>query len=85
MPKILTGKVISAKMAKTVTVEVESRHPHPLYRKIVRKTKKYKVHNESLEVKTGDWVKILETRPLSKDKHFKLMGIVEKGVRKTKH
>ena len=75
MAKILSGKIVSVKTPKTVTVEVELRRPHRLYKKIVRKTKKYKVHNENFEVKTGSRVKIVEVRPLSKDKHFKLTEV----------
>lgn len=76
MPKILTGKVIATgKIPKTITVEVEERRPHPLYRKIVRKTKKYKVHNEDLGVKVGAWVKICQSRPISKEKHFRLLEV----------
>lgn len=77
MAKILIGKVVAVKMPKTVTVEVQSRRPHPLYKKIVRKTKKYKVHNESFEVKVGSRVKIAETRPLSKEKHFKVAEVLK--------
>lgn len=76
MPKILTGVVTAVKTAKTVTVEVELRRLHPLYGKIVKKNKKYKVHNENLEVKSGDRVEIAETRPIAKDKHFKLIKVV---------
>lgn len=76
MPKILTGKVISTKMPKTVTVKVELRQPHPLYKKIVRRIKKYKVHNENFEVQVGARVKIAETRPISKEKHFKLAEVL---------
>lgn len=76
MPRTLIGKVISTKMTKTVIVSVETRKPHPLYKKIVRKTKKYKVHNENHEVKIGARVKIIETRPISKEKHFKLIEVL---------
>ena len=70
--KSLTGKVVSIKMLKTVVVEVERMVKHPLYQKIMRKTKKYKVHNDPLSLKEGDIVKIVPTRPLSKEKHFKV-------------
>lgn len=76
MSKILTGKVVSVKMLKTVIVEVESRRPHPLYKKIVRKTARHKVHNDNFKVAPGDRVKITETRPISGEKHFKLMEII---------
>lgn len=78
MSKILIGKVVSTKMPKTVTVEVESRQPHPLYKKIVKRVKKYKVHNENLEVQPGDRVRIQETRPISKDKHFKVIEVIKR-------
>jgi len=82
MPKILTGKVFSFKTPKTVIIEVEFSHSHPLYKKVVRKTKKYKVHNENLTVEIGDKVKIRETRPISKDKRFKLIEVL--GVKAAK-
>ena len=71
--KSLTGKVVSVKMLKTVVVEVERMVKHPLYQKIMRKTKKFKVHNDALSIKEGDTVKIVPTRPLSKEKHFKVV------------
>lgn len=81
MAKVLMGTVISCKMPKTITVEVERRRPHPLYKKIVKKTRKYKVHNEKMQVTTGDKVKIVEVRPVSKDKHFQLLETIgKKGV-----
>ena len=73
--KTLTGKVISRKMQKTVVVEVESSRPHPLYKKIIKKRKKFKVHNENLKLKVGDKVEIVQTRPISKEKHFKVAKI----------
>lgn len=75
MAKILSGKVVSVKSPKTVTVEVEVSRSHPLYKKIIKKTKKYKVHNEKIEVAIGKKVKIQEVRPISKDKRFKLIEI----------
>ncbi|MDP3998810.1 MAG: 30S ribosomal protein S17 [bacterium] len=78
MPKILTGHVVSVKTQKSLTVEVESRRHHPLYKKLVKKTKKYKVHNDNLKVETGDLVKIIETKPISREKHFKLIEVVKK-------
>lgn len=75
MTKILTGKVVSiGKMTKTVTVEVEHQRPHPLYKKIVKKTKKFLVDTGGLEVKMGDTVKIRQTRPISKRKYFKVLA-----------
>jgi len=73
MPKILVGKVVSDKMKKTVVVKVEKKFRHPLYEKVITRHKKYKAHNEDLKLKEGDTVKIIETRPISKDKHFKVL------------
>lgn len=72
---ILVGKVVSTKMKKTVVVEVETSKPHPLYKKIVKKRKKYQAHNESLNLQVGDQVEIVSTRPISKEKHFKVKKI----------
>ncbi len=72
MAKILSGKIISTKMNKTVTVQVVRKFRHPLYQKVITRHKKYKAHNEELELKVGDVVEIRETRPISKDKHFKV-------------
>ncbi|MBL7158974.1 30S ribosomal protein S17 [Candidatus Microgenomates bacterium] len=77
--KILTGKVVSTKMQKTIIVEVENSKRHPLYHKIIRKRKKFKVHNESFKLKVGDKVEIVSTRPISKEKHFKVVKKIEKG------
>jgi len=71
--KELTAKVISNKMAKTVVVEVERQVKHPLYKKIIKKTKNLKVHNESLALNPGDMVRIIAVRPISKEKHFKVV------------
>ena len=70
MKKILTGKVVSIKMIKTVVVMVERKFRHPVYHKVIVRHKKYKAHNEKLDLKLGDIVQIEETRPISKDKHF---------------
>ena len=70
MKKILTGKVVSLKMIKTVVVMVERKFRHPVYHKVIVRHKKYKAHNEKLDLKLGDMVKIEETKPISKDKHF---------------
>ena len=70
MKKILTGKVVSMKMIKTVVVMVERKFRHPVYHKVIVRHKKYKAHNEKLDLKLGDIVKIEETKPISKDKHF---------------
>lgn len=78
--KTRTGKVVSNKMQKTIVVAVEDHVKHPLYNKIVKKTYKLKAHDENNECNIGDTVKVMETRPLSKDKHFRLVKIVEKAV-----
>lgn len=70
MKKTLIGKVVSTKMTKTVVVKVERKFRHQVYHKVIIRHKKYKVHNEKLDLKLGDIVKIEETKPISKDKHF---------------
>lgn len=77
--KSRVGFVVSDKMDKTIVVAVESKVKHPLYGKIVTRTKKFKVHDENNECGIGDKVAIIETRPLSKDKHFRLAEIIEKA------
>jgi small subunit ribosomal protein S17 len=77
--RTLTGRVVSDKMDKTVTVLVERRVMHPLYGKIVTRSKKYHAHDESNEIKAGDLVTIEETRPLSKTKAWKVASLVEKA------
>ena len=77
--KTRTGKVVSDKMEKTITVAVEDHVKHPLYGKIVKKTYKLKAHDENNECQVGDRVKVMETRPLSKDKRWRLVEIVEKA------
>ena len=76
--KVRTGKVVSDKMDKTVVVAVVDNVKHPLYNKIVKRTYKLKAHDENNECKVGDRVKVMETRPLSKDKRWRLVEIVEK-------
>ena len=76
----LVGKVVSAKNDKTITVLVETYGKHPLYGKRVKSSKKYAAHDEKNEAKIGDTVRIAETRPLSKNKHFRLVEIVEKAI-----
>ncbi len=78
--KVLRGKVVSDKMEKTITVEVATNKSHALYSKRVKYSKKFKAHDENNEAKMGDTVEIMETRPLSKDKRFRLVKIVEKAV-----
>ena len=77
MKKILSGKIISTKMQKTVVVSVERKFRHPRYKKVIIKHKKYKVHNEIADLKVGDKVNIEETRPISKDKHFIVINKIE--------
>ena len=78
--KVYTGRVVSDKMDKTVTVLVETYKKHPLYGKRVKYSKKFKAHDEQNSAKTGDIVRIMETRPLSATKRFRLVEIVEKAV-----
>ena len=77
--KSRTGLVVSDKMAKTVVGAIERRVPHPVYGKMVRRTKKLKAHDEQNEAKTGDTVRIMETRPLSKDKRWRVVEIVDRA------
>lgn len=77
--RILQGRVVSDKMDKTVTVLVETFKKHPLYKKNVLSTMKIKVHDENSEAKMGDVVRIMETRPLSATKRFRLVEVVERG------
>lgn len=75
--KTRTGKVSSNKMDKTIVVKIESRVKHPLYGKIVKRTYKLKAHDENNECKIGDMVKIMETRPVSREKRWRLVEITE--------
>ena len=77
--KTRTGVVVSSKMDKTAVVEIERVFRHPFYEKVVRTTKKFKAHDEKNECQVGDLVEIMETRPLSKDKRFRLVKILGKG------
>ncbi len=77
--KTRTGKVVSDKMDKTIVVAVEDHVRHPLYKKIVKKTYKLKAHDANNECSIGDTVRVMETRPLSKDKRWRLVEIVEKA------
>ncbi|QSX05998.1 30S ribosomal protein S17 [Sedimentibacter sp. zth1] len=77
--KVRIGKVVSDKMDKTIVVATEKLVAHPLYKKQVKKSKKYKAHDEENKCKIGDIVKIMETRPLSKDKRWRLVEIVEEA------
>lgn len=77
--KSRVGVVVSDKMDKTIVVAIEHRVKHPLYKKIVKNTKKFKAHDELNEARVGDKVEIAETRPLSKDKCWRLVSIIEKA------
>ena len=77
--KVKTGIVVSDKRENTVTVAIELQYPHPKYGKIVKKTRKLHAHDESFEAKMGDTVKIMETRPLSKSKCWRLVQILERA------
>lgn len=77
--KTRVGKVVSDKMDKTIVVAIEDNVKHPLYKKIVKRTYKLKAHDENNECNIGDRVKVMETRPLSKDKRRRLVEIIEKA------
>ena len=77
--KTRVGKVVSDKMDKTVVVTVEDRVAHPVYKKIIGRTYKLKAHDENNECRVGDIVRVMETRPLSKDKRWRVVEIVEKA------
>ena len=77
--KVRVGKVISNKMDKTIVVAVVDNVKHPLYNKIVKRTYKLKAHDENNDANIGDTVRVMETRPLSKDKRWRLVEIIEKA------
>ena len=77
--KVRTGKVTSNKMDKTIVVVIEEHVKHPLYGKVVKRTYKLKAHDENNECNIGDTVRVMETRPLSKDKRWRLVEVVEKA------
>lgn len=77
--KVRIGKVVSDKMDKTITVAIVDNVKHPLYNKIVKRTYKLKAHDENNECKIGDKVKVMETRPLSREKRWRLVEIIEKA------
>lgn len=78
--KVYTGTVVSDKMEKTITVAVESSSKHKLYKKAIKRTKKFTAHDENNVAKMGDVVKIMETRPLSKNKRFRLVEVVKESI-----
>ncbi|MDO5035257.1 MAG: 30S ribosomal protein S17 [Actinomycetaceae bacterium] len=77
--KVRRGYVVSDKMDKTVVVELEDRTKHPLYGKVVTRTKRVKAHDENNEIQVGDLVRIMETRPLSATKHWRVVEVIEKA------
>ncbi len=77
MQKIFEGTIVSLKMNKTAVVEVVRKKPHPLYKKLLKRSKKYKTDTGSLEIKIGDKVRIAQTRPISKEKHFRIIEIIK--------
>ncbi len=79
MRKTAVGKVVSDKMDKTIVVAIEDRVRHPLYKKIIKRTMKLKAHDEKNECTIGDRVRVMETRPLSKDKRWRLVEIIERA------
>lgn len=79
MRKTRTGKVVSNKMDKTIVVAVLNSIKHPLYNKVIKRTYKLKAHDENNECQIGDKVKVMETRPLSKDKRWRLVQVIEKA------
>ena len=81
MRKVLTGKVVSDKMDKTVVVAVETLVRHPLYQRTIRRTKKFKAHDEENSCHTGDKVRMMETRPLSKEKRWRVIEILDRAER----
>ncbi len=80
--KVMVGTVVSDKMDKTVVVAVETSVRHPIYGKTVKRTYKLKAHDENNECQSGDKVRVMETRPLSKDKRFRVVEVMEKAVKK---
>ena len=78
--KVLVGQVVSTKMAKTIVVEVHRQKAHPLYRRVVKRSKKFYAHDEEQTARTGDFVRIEETRPLSKLKRWTLKEIVKRSA-----
>ena len=79
MRKTTVGRVVSDKMDKTIVVLIEDSVKHPLYNKVVKRSRRLKAHDENNEARVGDRVKVMETRPLSKDKRYRLVEIVEKA------
>lgn len=78
--KIISGTVVSSRMDKTAVVQVQRRFAHPVFKKYVSKRVKYKVHDETNDLNVGDTVRIVETRPLSKSKRWRLLEVLERGT-----
>lgn len=81
--KVLLGEVVSNRMQKTITVQVERRVQHPIYERVIKRSKKFHAHDEQNQCKIGDVVRIVETRPLSKTKRWRLLEIVQRRVELT--
>jgi small subunit ribosomal protein S17 len=77
--RVLTGRVVSNKMKKTIVVAIERRKLHPLYKKYITMTKKLKAHDEKNDCGIGDLVRVIESRPISKEKHWRLLEILERA------
>ena len=77
--RVLTGRVVSNKMKKTIVVAIERRKLHPLYKKYITVTKKLKAHDEANDCGIGDLVRVIESRPISKEKHWRLLEILERA------
>ncbi len=78
--KTLQGHVVSNKMDKTVVVQVERKYMHPKFKKVVKSSRKYSAHDEENECKPGDFISIIETRPLSKTKRWRMIKVIEKAI-----
>jgi len=78
--RILSGEVVSDRMDKTITVKVERRIRHAIYERVIKRTKKYHAHDEQNQCRVGDQVRIMETRPLSKTKRWRLLDVVRQGA-----
>lgn len=77
--RTIVGEVVSNKMNKTVVVEIKSRKPHPLYRRIVNSTRRFKAHDEENRCNLGDLVRVIESKPISKEKHWQVAEVLTKG------
>lgn len=77
--KTMQGLIVSNNMTNTAVVEVITQRPHPLYKKLIKRSKRFKADTQEVQGQVGDMVQIAETRPISKDKHFKIVKVVKKG------